>query len=235
MRVKIAICEDEPQHRKTVQTLLDKWAIDAHRKIDVSAFDNAEDLLVTWENVVFDILILDIEMKKMSGMELARTIRRIDDNVIIIFVTSHSSYSLEGYDVNPLHFLIKPLQEQIFYRVLDKAAAIYALKGGDALVINTDTGLVKILPDTIYYIAIYAHNAEVYVADASYKTRTTIKELSQTLPKHFIACHRSYIVNMFKVKCVFSDHMIMEDNTEIPVSRGQSKHVREFFIRLRTR
>ncbi|MFP3153190.1 LytTR family DNA-binding domain-containing protein [Lachnospiraceae bacterium ZAX-1] len=232
--MKIAICEDEKIHQNTLQGMLKKWAADSRREIDVSIFDNAEALLMLWEDVVFDVLILDIEMKKMSGMELAKTIRRIDGDVIIIFVTSHSSYSLEGYEVNPLHYLTKPLQEQKFFKVLDKAFAIYLLQGRHGLVINAEAGLQKIPPDTISYIAIYSHDAKVYTSGGLYLSRTTIKELSKTLPAHFVNCHRSYIVNMFKVDCVFSDHVIMTDGKEIPVSRANSKQVRELFIQLRT-
>jgi DNA-binding LytR/AlgR family response regulator len=233
--VRIAICEDEIFQQRNIDALLKKWAVNSHQEIDVSIFDSAEALLMLWGDVIFDILILDIEMKRMNGMELARTIRRLDENVIIIFVTGHASYSLEGYDVNPLHYLVKPLQEQKLFNALDKANAIYKLKGSENFVIQTEDGLRKVFLNTVYYIAMYSHNAEVYTADGTYNTRITIKELSQALPTHFIACHRSYIINMFKVNCIFNDRVVMEDNTEIPVSRGRIKHVREFFIQLRTR
>jgi DNA-binding LytR/AlgR family response regulator len=192
-------------------------------------------MLMLWEDVVFDVLILDIEMKKTSGMELARTIRRINEDVIIIFVTSHSSYSLEGYDVNPLHFLMKPLDEKIFHKVLDKAFTIYQLTGGNGLVIHSDAGLKKISAGKIHYISMRSHTAEIYTADEMYITRMTVNDLLQALPAHFINCHRSYIINMFKATCVFDDHIVMANDTEIPLSRGNIKRVRELFVRLRTR
>ena len=235
--MKIAICEDEKIQQMIIHELLQRWADAAHQEIDISVFDSAEGLLLLWENVNFDMLILDIEMKKMNGMELARTIRRIDEDVIIIFVTGYASYSLESFDVNPLHYLVKPLEDQKFFKVLDKANAIFKLKGEENLIIHTEEGLKKFSLAKVYYIAICSHEAKVYAMNGTYKirNRTTIKELSQTLPAHFVACHRSYIINMFKVNCVFSDHVLMEDDTEIPVNRKQIKYVRELFIRLRTR
>jgi DNA-binding LytR/AlgR family response regulator len=233
--VRIAVCEDEKAHQNIITSMLQGWATVSGRDIDVAAFNDAESLLILWDDVVFDVLILDIEMKKMSGMELAKTIRRIDDDVIIIFVTSHESYSLEGYDVNPLHFLMKPLDEKIFHKVLDKAFAIYQLTGGDGLVIHSDAGLEKIPADKIYFISMYSHTAEIYTADEMYVTRMTVNDLLQALPAHFINCHRSYIINMFKVTCVFDDHIVMANDTEIPLSRGNIKRVRELFVRLRTR
>jgi DNA-binding LytR/AlgR family response regulator len=233
--VRIAVCEDEKAHQNIIRSLLQGWATVSGRDIDVSAFNDAESLLMLWDDVVFDVLILDIEMKKMSGMELAKTIRRIDEDVIIIFVTSHSSYSLEGYDVNPLHFLMKPLDEKVFFKALDKAFAIYQLTGGDGLIIHSDAGLEKISIGKIHYISMYSHTAEIYTSDEMYITRMTVNDLLRALPAHFVTCHRSYIINMFKVSCVFDDHVVIADDIEIPISRGNIKKVRELFVRLRTR
>jgi len=235
--MRIAICEDELFQQKSIKELLQKWAETAHQEIELSVYDSAEELLIVWEDVIFDILILDIEMKKMNGMELAKTIRRINEDVIIIFVTGYASYSLEGYDVNPLHYLVKPLDERMFFKVIDKAYAIYKLKGGENLIVHTGDGLRKIPLDKIYYIAICSHEADVYTVNGKYKmkSRTTMKGLSLILPAYFVTCHRSYIINMFKVNCVFNDHVLMDDSTEIPVNRNQIKQVRELFIRLRTR
>jgi DNA-binding LytR/AlgR family response regulator len=233
--VRIAICEDEKIHQEAIQGQLQKWAAGSCHEVDVSVFDNAETLLMLWEDVIFDVLILDIEMGQMSGMELAKAIRRIDANVTIIFVTSHASYSLEGYDVNPLHYLIKPLQSEKFHKVMDKALAVYSLKGGDNLVISAESGLQKIPPGAIRYIAMFSHNAEIFTADGSYTARTTLKELLRALPAHFINCHRSYVINMFKVDCAFNDHVVMAGGAGIPVSKARSKQVRELFIQLQTR
>jgi DNA-binding LytR/AlgR family response regulator len=233
--VRIAVCEDEKIYQNIILTLLKRWADNTDKEIDIAAFDSAEELLMLWGDVIFDVLILDIEMKKMSGMELAKAIRRNDDDVIIIFVTCHESYSLEGYDVNPLHFLLKPLDEKIFYKVLDKAFAIYQLMGGDGFIIHSDDGLEKISADKIRYLSMASHKAEIYTADGTYVTRLTVNELLRTLPAHFVKCHRSYVVNIFKVTCVFDDHMVIADDVKIPISRNHIKRVREFFMRLQTR
>jgi DNA-binding LytR/AlgR family response regulator len=234
-QVRIAVCDDEEIHQNIILALLKKWAANANIEIDIAAFDNAEELLMLWEDVVFDILVLDIEMKKLSGMEFAKAIRCIDEDVIIIFVTSHVSYSLEGYDVNPLHFLMKPLDEKKFCSVLDKANIIYKLKGKNSFVLHTESGLIKMSVNKILYISMYSHNAEIYTDDETYVARMTINELLQSLPTHFINCHRSYIINMLKVVCVFDDHAVISGDITIPISRGRLKKVRECFMRLRTR
>ena len=233
--MRIAICENEKSHQKNIQALLNKWAENSNRVIDISTFEDAESLVMLWEDVIFDVLLLDIEMKKTSGMELAKIIRSIDDDVIIVFITSHASYSLEGYDVNPLHYLLKPLQEKVFFNVLDKAYMIYSLRGGEGLVVNTEDGLLKVSTDKINYISMNGHYAEVYTSNGIYKTRATVKELTESLPAHFIYCHRSFIINLFKINCTFNGYVVMNDNTEIPVSKSHLKQVRELFAKLQTR
>ena len=233
--MRIAICENEISHKENVQNLLRKWAKMNNREISIAAFNDAESILSPLEDVGFDVLLLDIEMKKISGMELAKLIRRTNDDAIIIFITSHTSYSLEGYDVNPLHYLIKPLNEKVFFKVLDKAYAIYSIRGGDALVINTEDGSTRVPTEAIRYISMNAHYAKIYTHKGVYETRITAKELTACLPSHFIECHRSYIINMFKVSCTFRDYVVMDDETKIKMSKPRSKQVRELFARLQTR
>lgn len=232
--MKIAVCEDEEAHLEKFSSMLSSWSSQRGVDVDCSNFKTAEALLMLWGDVIFDVLILDIEMGKMTGMELAKTIRRMDEDVTIIFVTSHTSYSLEGYEVNPLHFLTKPLDENKFYTVLDKALAIYNLKNEGQLIVNTADGAKRLVSDRILYISMYSHDANICTVSDSFSIRATARELMEDLPSHFLSCHRSYIVNMMKVDCVFSDYLVLLNKTEIPISRGHSKEVRDYFMRLRT-
>jgi two-component SAPR family response regulator len=106
--MRIAVCEDERLYRDYILTDIRKWADTTGQDIILSSYDSAEALLMIWGDVLFDIIILDIELKKMSGMDLARIIRNTGEDVIIVFITNYANYSLEGYDVNPLHYLLKP-------------------------------------------------------------------------------------------------------------------------------
>ena len=233
--MKIAICEDEKIHLNELYIMINSWSESVNAHVDISAYNNAEALLAIWGDIIFDVLILDIEMKKMNGMELAKTIRRVNDDVSIIFVTSHTSYSIDGYDVNPLHYLTKPLSKQKFHRALDKAYAIYQINGKDAIIINSNSGLERIVVDKVNYMSIFSHDVEVVTQSGIYKARVTLKELMAILPSHFIQCHRSYIINMMRVRCVFRDHVVMQDDIEIPVSKSNSKQVKTLFMHIRTR
>jgi DNA-binding LytR/AlgR family response regulator len=185
-----------------------------------------------WGDVIFDVIILDIELKNMSGMNLARLLRSKGENVMIIFTTSHSSYSVEGYEVNPLNYLLKPVEVVKLNKTLDKARIIYTSKSG-GLVINEEGSLKTVSSDTIHYISMHSHYAKVHTVDKVFEVRATIAMLTRDLPEYFVKCNRSFLVNTYKVNRIFNSHLIMNDDTTIPISRSQIKNVRESYMRFR--
>ena len=234
--MRIAICEDDPKYAQQLRTLIHKWSITNEEPVDVSVYSDAETLFMQLEETEYDIFFLDIEMKRMTGMELAKQIRRYDDEVVIIFVTSHSSYSLEGYEVAPLHFLMKPVTEGKIFQVLDKAYTIYSLRGGGGVLIKLESVENKIPVDSILYISTMSHSTAIATSDGLIDAKeTTQQELMKKLPPHFQSCHRTYIINMHKVNAVYNDRVLLSDDTYIPVSRRNQKKIQEYFIKLNSR
>lgn len=233
--VRIAICEDESgAAEKLTETILD-WADARKVEVDIKGYNNAESFLMTWPDVAFDLVFLDIEMKNISGIQLAEIIRETDKNMMIVFVTSHKQYALRGYDVNALHYLIKPLSTIKLLPVLDKAHAFWSTGQKEFLIVSNDIGKNKLLLNEIYYISMHAHNAEIYTFDNTHTLRKTANELAESLPSCFIRCHRSYIVNMYKVDCIYKDTLRLSNGTELPISRSSIKSVKDAFVRLHMR
>ena len=234
--MKIAICEDDLIYSKHLSDLIAQWSIKNDISVEALIYSDAESLLIELGETVYDVFFLDIEMKRMSGMELANLIRRFDDDVIIIFVTSHSSYSLEGYEVTPLHFLTKPVSSEKIFSVLDKAFAIYNLKGEGGFLVNSGSRSQKVPTDKILYISTMSHSTVITTIDESIDANEVAQhELEKKLPAYFLSCHRSYIVNMRRVNAVFSDRVVLFDGTSIPVSRRNAKKVQEYFVKLNSR
>ncbi len=122
---RAAICDDIPADITYLDTMLKKWADDTGTAIQIESFLSAEAFLFQYEdNKSYDILFLDIEMGKMSGMELAKKIRQKNRAVQIIFITGYMEYIAEGYDVEALHYLLKPVTEiklrDVLVRAVDK-------------------------------------------------------------------------------------------------------------------
>ena len=105
--VRIAICDDEEIYRIELKTILDKLLINVDYNIDT--FDDGNRLVESFKALPYDLLFLDIEMPKVDGITLAKSLRAISEKVFIVFLTSHVEYAIEGYEVNALRYLTKPV------------------------------------------------------------------------------------------------------------------------------
>ena len=119
---KIAICDDLATDRKYLSSLCEIWSRHNCYRIQISEFTSAENFLFYYaEKKDFDILLLDIEMGAMDGVTMARKLRQDNHTVQIIFSTGYADYISDGYEVDALHYLMKPIQEEKFFTVLDRA------------------------------------------------------------------------------------------------------------------
>ncbi|MCD7737604.1 MAG: LytTR family DNA-binding domain-containing protein [Lachnospiraceae bacterium] len=128
--MKIGICDDEKSTREYLERLSKEWGQECGVSVETVCFANAESFLFAWEeNRDFDVLLLDIEMGQMNGMELAGRIRESDEDTAIVFITGYDEYIGQGYEVAALHYLIKPVEREKLWRVLDRAYAGLRKKG----------------------------------------------------------------------------------------------------------
>ena len=131
MNYKIAVCDDEQDQTEYILSILAAWGRQYGCNCDVSVFDSAESFLFDYEDhKTWDILLLDVEMKNMTGIELARRIRKDDSRTEIIFTTAHFEFAGEGYEVDALHYLVKPVRgEQLQRRDTPALRIRYFVRG----------------------------------------------------------------------------------------------------------
>ena len=232
--MRIAICEDNEAMKNKLQEIVKDWATVRKLDADVMCFPSAESFLIIWPEVAFDLAFLDIEMKNTTGVDLAKIIRKSDKNMQIVFVTSFTHYALKGYDVNALHYLIKPASPAKILPILDKACAIWKATQDSFILVPDDTGQRKLSLGDVLYITIQSHTAELHTRDNVYEMRKTLDEFMNILPDNFIKIHRSYIVNLYKIDCIFKDSLVVSNEKKLPISRKNAKEVSDAFTRLHT-
>ena len=129
MKLKIAVCDDAAEQKDALCAAVSGWAADREHEVVLRAFDSAEAFLFHYETERdFDALLLDVEMGAMSGIELARRLRGEKCRAEILFITSHAEFIGEGYEVDALHYLMKPVAEEKLRAVLDRAAERLAVE-----------------------------------------------------------------------------------------------------------
>ena len=231
--LKIAMCEDVDIQYKILDKYLKGWALKNNITIHPIRYKSSEEFLFNLnENIDIDILILDIQMEQMNGIELAKKIREKDEEVAIIFVTGVLEHMSKGYSVGAINYLLKPLKEDELFDSLDRAyRKIKQLKEKkESLKVVTDKQTIKIRYSDIKYFVVYSHYVHVELLNKKITYKKKISDLEEELPKtHFLRCHRSYIVNLHFIKSIEKESLTLDDNTIIPISRGKREKVLEVF------
>lgn len=232
VRYKIAICDDLESDRDYLKDLLNKWANDYSHLLSIDAFSSAESFLFHYEEAKdYDILLLDIEMGLMDGVSMAKKIRQDNDTVQIIFITGYSDYIAEGYEVNALHYLMKPVKEEKFFSVLERA--IEKISKND-VVLNMDSanGMVRVPIYQIRFAEVFGNYVTIHAND-EVVVKMTLNEIEKLLDERFYRVGRSVIVNLNEVSRVTKTEIKLLDGTSIHLPRGAYDGVNRAIINMR--
>lgn len=225
MKIKIAICDDEYIHRKVLLKYVKMFF--SGDDYEVTEFSSGEELLGRYPNGL-DILLLDIHMLGINGIETAKKIRLFDTNVIIVFTTAISDFMQEGYEVRAFRYLLKPIKYNDFLKHLSQCKKeIIKNKEKYISIKEIDEGQMVILPiNTILYVEMECRITLVHTDNKTYKTRESIKKLENELKEHsFYKCHRAYLINLYKINSIGKNTVIIKGN-EILVSRSKVKELK---------
>ena len=230
-KLKIAICEDEASQREYLSEIVHSWAKKRHCLLEWKEYAEAQAFLFDYEEEKdYDILLLDVEMPGMTGVDLAKKVRKSNSTVQIIFVTGYYEYFSEGFDVSALHYLIKPVDTVKLYPVLDRAVNNLQYRNRSVLV-NSTEGDIKVPIAEILYIK--AENVYVVVCtlEGSYRMRTTLSKFAEQLDDTFYKVHRSYIVGLKYIKMITRNEVTMINGEQIPISRGKYDEIHGALIK----
>lgn len=230
--INIAICEDEKVQVDLLEKYVNSWAQMNNIKINIEKFYTGDAFQFHWsENKKFHIILLDIEMPGINGVELAKNIREEDERINIIFITALTDYIGEGYDVSAINYLIKPIKEEKLYECLDRAMEKVP-EEDNWILIEEEGKVIRIKEKDILYIEAFSHSIEVNTIEKKYRTRKNIgvmeKELDENL---FVRCHRSYIVSLLHIKTISREEIELDNGERIPLSRRRYKEVNMKFIK----
>lgn len=229
MDYKIALCDDEEALLRLVSGLVGEWAAARQTVCGIETFPSAEAFLFQYqEDKSYDILLLDIEMTGMDGVELARTVRRDNEAVQIVFITGYSDYIAEGYEVSALHYLMKPVNEEKFHQVLTRAVGRLA-RNEPFLTLELPGETVRVPLPEIRYLDVQQNYATVH-AGRDYTLKRPLAEFEAALDRRFFRAGRSCIVNLTCIRRVTRTEAELTTGERIPLPRGQYEKLNRAII-----
>ena len=229
MRLTVGICDDDREQMEYLTSLVHAWCADAGHTAVIRAFASAEAFLFAYEDDrAYDILLLDVEMKEISGIALAKRLRREGFRAEIVFVTSHFEFVFEGYEVDALHYLTKPVSRDKLFRVLTKAAEKRSAEP-PSVVIACDGGTVKLYETEILYAESFLHYIVIRTLHGEYKIKENISVFAQRLSEDFFRAHRSYLVSLKHVTRISRTSVCVGDAV-LPLARGKYDEINRAFI-----
>ncbi len=229
---KIAICDDDSRILERLslfcREILDKEDI----PYELEVFQSADELRrrLNLQQDAYHLLILDIQMNGLTGMELAHSLRDRDDRVSIIFVTAYDDYLVEGYDVQPIHFLLKPVRQEVLEKAIHTDLKWNFLPKTVALHIGNK--LLHLSIDDIYYLESRNHHVIIHQKEDSKTYYISLTEIEKQLPSdHFTRCHNSFLINLGRVEEIGRRELLVDNGQQLPVGRMYYRAFQSAFVR----
>ena len=226
-----AICENEPVQAEWLQFLLEEYAEVRRYSLHISAWESAEAFLFHYaENKQVDVILLDIQMHEMNGMEMARQLRQKNDKTSLVFITGMTEYIGEGYGVEAVDYLIKPVKKETLFQVLDRTLDRIPKIPTYILIEQNDEQL-KIALENILTIEVDGRELMLKMDEQIIYLRQTLQEfMSKLNPDQFIQPYRNVVVNCERIKRVKKGELLMDDDRVVPISRRNQKKIVSAFV-----
>lgn len=228
--INIAVCDDNPVFLKDIITLIDKVYTDEHTII---SFSNAQALLSHIEDYsenCIDIIITDIEMPGMNGVSMAKALKPLYPRLQFIFITSYTDYIQDVFSVDPVYYILKPVDPQKLLEALEMAVAEIDAGNRNAINITSKKKVLRIRYDEIKYVESYMRTILVHEIRRNTEILMKLDDFQKQLPSFFIRTHKSYLVNMNMVRSISNNRIELFSGEIVPVAKAKFPEIKKTIL-----
>ena len=215
--MNIIICDDEKSIQALLQQKTARFFAEKNIPCEILCCSSGEEVLsLTEKGTAVDLLFLDIQMPGRNGMEIARTLRRQHKDILIIFVTALSEYVYEAFDVDALHYLVKPFDDEKLYQVLEKAFRQHEKQASPGAILVKRGGVsTRVLLSDIIYAEVFNRKVMLHTTNGDIEYYGKLTDLSEQAGADFYRTHRAYLVNLKYVEKYDATTVWLEQGKEL--------------------
>ena len=221
--VRIAIVEDDITYSEQLREYLKRYESEFSESFDISTYFDGDEIVEDY-HLQFDIILMDVEMSFMDGMSAAEEIRKVDREVVIIFITNMAQYAIKGYAVEALDYILKPVSYFAFSQRLSRAINRMKKREEKSVVIPIKGGTARVAVSSIYYIESQGHDIIYHTSEGDYVSYGTMKDTEEALGQiHFFRGSKWFLINLQQVEGLSDGCAKLKGGKTLPLSRGRKK------------
>ena len=212
-----------------LKTMIVRYSRERKSEIIIDAYNNGEQLIKCSKK--YHIIFLDIQMDIINGIDLAKSIRKFDKNVKIIYVTNYTNYQVDAFSVRAFGYVVKPYTYEVVCKQLDDAIE-YSKSNENtfAFTFETDVGIKTLNANSIFYFESCNHKVEIVTDKRTYKISEKINDIIQTFkPFGFSMPHKSFVINLQYISSIKGYDVVLTNGNLIPISQKRAVQFKEEF------
>lgn len=224
--IRIAIVEDDDNYRQQLAEYLRRFEYEIGQAFEITTYTDGDGIVSSY-HAQFDIILMDVEMKFMDGMSAAEEIRKVDKEVVIIFISNMAQYAIKGYAVDALDYVLKPVSYFAFAQRLNRAISRMHKRETKKIALNTKEGTVRMDLSDILFLESQGHTIILHTIGQNYELAGTMKALENDLMEdHFFRGNKGYLINLAHVDSVREGCAVVHGE-ELLLSRARRKDFME--------
>lgn len=228
--INIAVCDDNPIFLKELITTIDKVYDGEHT---IFAFSNAQALISHIEDYsenCIDIVVTDIEMPGLNGVNMAKELKPFYPRLQFIFITNYTEYIQEVFSVDPIYYILKPVDPEKLVEALDKAVNAIEAGNRNAVSITSKNKVLRIRYDEIKYVESYMRTILVHELRRNTEILMKLDDFQKNVPTFFIRTHKSYLVNMNMIRSISNNRIELFSGEIVPVAKAKYPEIKKTIL-----
>ncbi len=218
--MKIAVLDDNKNITDLLTGYIEKFGQENRISMQAVVYHHPNTFLSNYTHD-YDLVLMDIEMPGLNGIDTAKELRRMDKRVVLIFITNMAQYAINGYEVEAVDFVVKPVAYADFSLKLNKAMRYIKQNNNKKIVLNTQEGIVNVLISDVFYVEVIRHYLVYHTVNGDYTVRGVMKETEKELADyHFARINQGYLANLKYVESIYGN-VTKVAGKELSISRNK--------------